>query len=294
MKKLTRYLSIPRISSILEIVPRDGIVADIGADHGIVSAGLSAFSQLVYAVEISDLAARNGVITLIKELEITDKVIVKIGFGLNPLIEMETKQVDSIVIAGVGTNTIENILSNNQSDVTNFRIWNNTRNIASTAYTGFSAVDSLQVGNIILQPSHPYLSSSLMLFRSMSTKGWILDEQRIDPAGNFYRITSRLRRAAKLSKLTSCQHMSDSIYCSDYSPDLESWPLYRDSISCSHCSHGHTCARCRNWTNYLHMQRSDMKKRQQSPALNKTQQGNINSLLASMEQHLLVLSRRSS
>jgi hypothetical protein len=211
---------------------------------------------------------------------------------------METKQVDSIVIAGVGTNTIENILSNNQSDVTNFRVWNSTRNIASTAFTGYSAVDSLQVGNIILQPSHPYLSSSLMLFRSMSMKGWILDEQRIDPAGNFYRITSRLtRRAAKspsLSKLISCKDSSDSIYCSDYSPDLECWPLYRDSIACSHCSHGHTCARCRNWTNYLHMQRSDMKKRQQSPALNKTQQGNINSLLASMEQHLLILSRRSS
>ena len=289
-------MSIPRISSILDIVPHNGIVADIGADHGIVSAGLSTFSQLVYAVEISDLAARNGVITLIKEMDITDKVIVKIGFGLNPLIEMETKRVDSIVIAGVGTNTIENILSNNQSNVTNFRVWDDsTINIAPTAFTGYSAVDSLQVGNIILQPSHPYLSSSLMLFRSMSTKGWVLDEQRIDPTGNFYRITSRLRRAAKSSsssKSTSCQHSSDSIFCSDYSPDLESWPLYRESMTCSNCSHSNTCSRCRNWTNYLRMQKSDIKKRQQSPSLNKTQQGNINSLLASLEQHLSVLSRR--
>ena len=77
MKKLTRFLSIPRISSILDTVPRNGVVADIGADHGIISAGLSKFSSLVYAVEMSDLAARDGVISLIKELDIAEKVIVK-------------------------------------------------------------------------------------------------------------------------------------------------------------------------------------------------------------------------
>ena len=290
MKKLTRFLSIPRISSILDTVPRNGVVADIGADHGIISAGLSKFSSLVYAVEMSDLAARNGVISLIKELDIAEKVIVKIGFGLKPLIEMEVKKVDSIVIAGVGANTMENILNNNQSCLNNY-----VSDSSKSSSTAYSAIDSLQVNNIILQPSHPYLASSLILFRSMSKKGWVLDEQRIDPMGNFYRITSRLRREAIMSSpatFSTCQNSNDSIFCSDYSLDLESWPLYRESILCSHCCNRQTCSRCRNWINYLRIQRSDIQKRQQAPSLNTNQQGNINSLLTGIEHHLSVLSDR--
>ena len=197
---------------------------------------------------------------------------------------------DSIVIAGVGANTMENILNNNQSCLNNY-----VSDSSKSSSTAYSAIDSLQVNNIILQPSHPYLASSLILFRSMSKKGWVLDEQRIDPMGNFYRITSRLRREAIMSSpatFSTCQNSNDSIFCSDYSLDLESWPLYRESILCSHCCNRQTCSRCRNWINYLRIQRSDIQKRQQAPSLNTNQKGNINSLLTGIEHHLSVLSDR--
>ena len=250
------------------------------------------YCTVVYAVEISESAAKNGVISLLQNLKL-DNVVVKIGDGISPLLSMEVgrvARVDSVIIAGVGPNTIESILA-----CRNIENPSNTSSSYQSQKGGYEGLDSLQVKNLIIQPSHPYLPSSLLLFRAIFLNGWALDKQRIDHTGNFYRLTSRLTKKPKgigMEEL-SVNCSIPSIFCRDYFPDLQNWPLYREALNCSQCrDDGYLCERCEHWMSYLQSQHTHVKKRQLLPVLNAKQQTNINSLAVGIEQHIELLKSR--
>lgn len=105
-----------RLQRIVDMIPTGSIVADIGADHGLLSASLAHSSLRVYAIERSEVAARNGVISLVQEKQLQDKVHILIGDGLQPLIHSKVDFVDTAIMAGIGTNSILNILENGTSE----------------------------------------------------------------------------------------------------------------------------------------------------------------------------------
>jgi len=100
-----------RFRSITDLLPLGAIVADIGADHGIVSASIVGIADRVYAVEKSQIAAKNGVISLVEKLQLQDKVKVLLGDGLVPLVHAGVEHIDTVVIAGMGAKSMLKILN---------------------------------------------------------------------------------------------------------------------------------------------------------------------------------------
>jgi tRNA A22 N-methylase len=97
----------PRLRSVGSLIPPGtASVADIGAGHGALCAGLAArTSARIIATEIS--AGPLGELRAnLAAWALTDRVEVRCGPGLAPLARAE---VDAVVIAGVGATTMLNI-----------------------------------------------------------------------------------------------------------------------------------------------------------------------------------------
>ena len=97
-----------RLSAVVKELELGDKVADIGCDHGkIANSAVQITKNPAYAVDISAeclMKAR----TLSKELLQEDDVVCLVGDGLNPV---KDKDVDTIVIAGMGAHEIVKILS---------------------------------------------------------------------------------------------------------------------------------------------------------------------------------------
>lgn len=150
-------------------------------------------------------------------------------------------------------------------------------------------MDNLQTSTLIIQPSHPYLVPSLLLFNTFSQNGWMLNEQSIDPTGKFFRITSRFIRRKSLNAFSPSK---TSVYCSDYMPELRNWPLFTKSIDCTQCSELQ-CERCRHWREYLELQLKNLNTRRQARLLSPFQLKNIDSLIAGIACHVAAIKNRN-
>jgi len=98
-----------RIHTIAEICPPLKTWADIGADHGLTSAALLELgkAETVYAADISADSLSKAE-ALRKELNIADKMLLRVGDGFKAVINDE---VHGAVISGMGAPLIINILS---------------------------------------------------------------------------------------------------------------------------------------------------------------------------------------
>jgi tRNA (adenine22-N1)-methyltransferase len=98
----------PRLRRILELVPSDGSVADIGSGHGALAAALAARGQRVIATERTPRA----VARLRRDLaRIGVPVATRQGEGMDPFHEGE---VDTVVIAGLGGRNLVRILESSR------------------------------------------------------------------------------------------------------------------------------------------------------------------------------------
>ena len=89
---------------MLEAVPREDAVADIGSDHGWVAAALAARGQRVIATE----RTQRMVDRLRREAEVSGWVFtVRQGEGMQPICEGE---VETVVVAGLGGRSMVGII----------------------------------------------------------------------------------------------------------------------------------------------------------------------------------------
>lgn len=105
-----------RLAAIAALVKKNSIVADIGSDHGLLPCFLlkTGISKKAYAVD-NKKGPLKAAINNISEHNLKGKVIPILGDGLNNL----EKDVNSIVIAGMGFMTIKDILETNIKQLNN-------------------------------------------------------------------------------------------------------------------------------------------------------------------------------
>jgi tRNA (adenine22-N1)-methyltransferase len=97
-----------RLESIASFIPRNSIVADIGTDHGYIPRYLieNNISKMIIASDVSQ-GSLNKTINYIEEYRMGDKIIPRLGDGLEVIKKFE---VDTVVIAGMGGLLIRDIL----------------------------------------------------------------------------------------------------------------------------------------------------------------------------------------
>ncbi len=102
----------PRQQAIVDFMPRCGSVADIGCDHGRLGAYLlqQGLAEKVIACDISVPSLKKAQL-LCKELGL-ENMIFRAGDGMQVL---KSGEADCAVIAGMGGNTIKEILLNDKS-----------------------------------------------------------------------------------------------------------------------------------------------------------------------------------
>lgn len=100
----------PRLSAVASFIPLDSRVADIGTDHGYLPIWLVQRSICKSAIAC-DL--REGPLSQAKrfaaEYGVAESISFRLGDGLSPVLAQE---IDTVVIAGMGGETIEKILTN--------------------------------------------------------------------------------------------------------------------------------------------------------------------------------------
>lgn len=103
-----------RLEAISSLVPNNSKVIDIGCDHGFLDIYLyqHQISTKVIASDINKNALNNAKYN-IKKNQLEKKIDVRLGNGLDTLIESD--DIDTIIISGMGAHTIVGILKNNLS-----------------------------------------------------------------------------------------------------------------------------------------------------------------------------------
>lgn len=98
-----------RLASLAALVPPGSIAADIGTDHAYLPIFLveKGICPVVIATDIKDGPFRSAT-DQVKEHQVADRVVLRQGDGLKTLEPME---VDVLVLAGMGGNTIKEILA---------------------------------------------------------------------------------------------------------------------------------------------------------------------------------------
>ena len=103
-----------RLKSLVKYVKKNDKVIDIGCDHALLDIYLVK-NNIVNDIIVSDVslnALEQGKEN-IKKYNVSDKIDARCGNGLEVL--KETDNVDTVIISGMGTNTILEILNNDYS-----------------------------------------------------------------------------------------------------------------------------------------------------------------------------------
>lgn len=97
-----------RLLSIVNFVPKNSIVADIGTDHGYIPVYLieNKISKKVIGTDISK-GSLDKIIQFIKDKKLQDKIDTRLGDGLETI---KPYEVDTVIIAGMGGLLIRDIL----------------------------------------------------------------------------------------------------------------------------------------------------------------------------------------
>lgn len=100
-----------RLKQIILFVPNNSVVADIGSDHALIPAYLikNNITKKVIATDINIKPKE-------KALNNFNNIDYRVGNGLNPL---SNDEIDTLIISGMGADTIVNILNNNKIKIAN-------------------------------------------------------------------------------------------------------------------------------------------------------------------------------
>ncbi len=100
-----------RLSSLTKFVNYNDKIIDIGCDHALLDIFLVK-NDLVKSIIASDInvQALNSGIKNIENEGLSDKISARLGAGLNVLTDKDN--IDTVIISGMGTNTIMGILNN--------------------------------------------------------------------------------------------------------------------------------------------------------------------------------------
>lgn len=110
-----------RLMTIVEFVPKNSIVGDIGTDHGYIPAYLiqNNISKKVIGTDISK-GSLDKMIGYVKKFGNENKIETRLGYGLEVL---KPYEVDTVIIAGMGGVLINEILNKDKNitnSITNF------------------------------------------------------------------------------------------------------------------------------------------------------------------------------
>jgi len=185
-----------RFDSILDLIsPSTQYIADIGTDHCLLPIKIAEKNDnihKIYAIDSSSLALEGGKKNiLIKSNNIQNKIEILEGKGLIPIV---TKKVDSIICAGMGSNTAQEICNHNH-------------------------LDSIKCDRIILQPWPNHIFPILKLYKHLiDSNNWIIDDQRIIQSGHYQHLTTSFIRISYNNINNNNNNNNNSIL---------SWPLTR-------------------------------------------------------------------
>ena len=102
-----------RLKAISSLIPKNSKVIDIGCDHGLLDIYLykQEISEKIIASDIN-VNALNNAKANIKKYNLDKYIETRLGNGLDVL--KGSDQIDTIIISGMGTHTVIDILKNNQ------------------------------------------------------------------------------------------------------------------------------------------------------------------------------------
>ena len=131
----------PRLNAVANFIEDSSKVIDIGCDHGLLSIYLAnKYSNIKIIASDVNENALNCAINNIKKTNLENRIDVRLGKGLDVV---DPNEIDTVVIAGMGTNTIVGILKYDRDkliNVKNIVIQSNTdlyflrKNITSIGY----------------------------------------------------------------------------------------------------------------------------------------------------------------
>lgn len=98
-----------RLNSLVKYVNKEDVICDVGCDHAYLSIFLikNELVKKAYISDINEKALLNGINNL-KKYNLTDKIEAKVSDGINDI----APDVNTLVISGMGANTILKILNN--------------------------------------------------------------------------------------------------------------------------------------------------------------------------------------
>lgn len=185
-------LTLPnRLASIIHMIPSGSTVADIGADHGLLSLYLSQHCRHVIATDVS-ASAIQGVRSIVDKYNISNKVTIYKGYGLVPLIE-NNHNVDTLILSGMGIGTIGKILSGLSSDC-------ESDSVDDELPKPSIMLSTIEPNQIILQPWPPHLIPYLKLIELMNRGGWKMTSQTISKTGKAHFINCSFHKTNDISQ----------------------------------------------------------------------------------------------
>jgi hypothetical protein len=171
-------------------------IADIGADHGLLSIHLVNKGKIVHAVEASGIAFKNGIGSLsLPNLKGKESALnVYLGDGLEPLVNHGI-QIDSVMCIGIGIHTTSNILNDNH-------------------------LSKIGASQIVVQCWPPNINPLVTMYDDLEMRGWIHENQEVTDHKRGLSISSSFIRQEKKKK----KEEEDTRY------GLQNWPLCRKTV----------------------------------------------------------------
>jgi len=181
-----------RLSHLLEMAAEDEVtsnrsIADVGTDHGLLAMGLTLTGNYtkVIGVDVSDQALTYGAISLLERIKNQSATVdgeglmeysnfpieFRLGDGLEAL---EFGEADTICIAGMGVNTMLQILEQRSSK--------NSRG------TNLEKIGSKR---LVLQATNSRPRNLVLLYDRLQDMGWELKNEQIEKLSSRWYITSR-------------------------------------------------------------------------------------------------------
>lgn len=163
----------PRLEAIATLVPINSNVIDIGCDHGLLDIYLyqKRISPKIIASDINGLALKNAKEN-IKRNHLEGIIETRLGNGLDSLNQEDN--IDTIIISGMGANTIIGIIKNNTKKLSN-------------------------ISTIIIQSN----TKNELIRKEIIKIGYQINEEQIVKDNNKIYIIIRFIKAAKKTKHTS-------------------------------------------------------------------------------------------
>ncbi|MDO4546627.1 MAG: class I SAM-dependent methyltransferase [Clostridia bacterium] len=188
-----------RLETIAGMIPKCRLFADIGADHGLLSARLIEMGacQRAHLVDISEASLQKAR-RLMAKLGFDDRTTITVGDGVLPLNEKP----DCAVIAGMGGQTIAGIVEKGRK--------------------------TLEASLVITQPNVGIYE----LRRSLSSAGWLIEDEKLARcAGRWYVIIAwRMSNMARID-YSDLELMAGPILLKKGGDDLKAYADFRIRVA---------------------------------------------------------------